>query len=62
MRFKGDSDWRGLEFSLPLSKIGIFEQNYNVSVNVLAMGGGKEKHYIFRKAKFDNQRGPPINS
>ena len=48
--------WRGLKFPLPLSKIGVFEQNNNVSVNVLAIGKGKEKLYILRKAKFDNQR------
>ena len=55
-RFEGDYIWRGLELPLPLSKIGVFEQNNNVSVNVLAIGGGKEKLYILRKAKFNNQR------
>ena len=54
-RFEGSYDWRGLEFPLPLSKICIFKQN-NVSVNVLAIGGGKEKLYILRKAKSYNQR------
>ena len=34
----------------------IFEQYSNVSVNVLAIGGGKEKLYILRKAKFNDQR------
>ena len=53
-RLEGNYDWRGLEFPLPLSKIGIFQQNNNVSVNVLAIGGEKEKLCILRKAKFDN--------
>ena len=45
-----------IRISLPLfSKIGIFEQNNNVSVNILAIRGGKEKLYILRKAKFNNQ-------
>ena len=55
-RFKGSHNWRGLEFPLPFSKIGVFEQNNNLSVNVSAIGGGKGKLYILRKAKFDNQR------
>ena len=55
-RFEGSYKWRGLEFPLPLSKIGVFKQNNNVSVNVLAIGGEKKKLYILRKAKFDNQR------
>ena len=53
--FEGSYDWRGLEFPIALGKIGINEQN-NVSVNILAIGGGKEKLYILRKAKFDNQK------
>ena len=55
-RFESDYSWRGLAFLLPLSKIGIFDQNNNVSVNVLAIEEGKEKFYILRKAKFYNQR------
>ena len=53
-RWEGDYSCRGLEFPLPLSKIGIFKENNNVSVNVLATGGRKEKIYILRNAKFDN--------
>ena len=41
---------------LPLNKIDVFEWNNNVSVNVLAIGGGKEKLYILRKSKFDDRR------
>ena len=48
--FEGDLNWRGSEFSLPISKISIFKQNSNTSVNVLAIGEGKEKLYILRKA------------
>ena len=45
-RFESDYNWRGLEFPFPLSKIGVFKQNSDVSVNVLAIGGGKGKLYI----------------
>ena len=38
------------------SKTSIFEWNNDVSVNVLAIGGGKEMLYILRKAVFDNLR------
>ena len=55
-RYEGNYNWRGLEFPLLLSKISIFEKNNNVSVNVLTMAGGKEKPYILRKTKFNNQR------
>ena len=55
-RFEGNYDWRGLEFPLPLSKISVFKKENNVFVNVLAIGGRKEKLYILRKAKFDSQR------
>ena len=41
---------------LPLNKIDVFEQNNSISVNVLVTGGGKEKLYILRKAKFDDQK------
>ena len=53
-RFEGGYDWRGLGFPLPLNKIDVFKRNNNVSVNVLAIGRGKEKLYILRKATFSD--------
>ena len=44
-----------IEFPVAINEIDIFEQDNNVSVNVLAIGGGKEKHYILRKSKFNDQ-------
>ena len=55
-RFEGGYDWRGLGFPLPLNNIDVFKWNNNISVNVLATGGGKENLYILRKAKFNDQR------
>ena len=55
-RFEGYYDWGGLEFPIALDKIKVFEQNNNVSVNVLTGGEGNKTLYILRKAKFDNQR------
>ena len=55
-RLEDSYDWRRLEFPLPLRKISVFEQNKDISVNVLATGGGKEKLYIRRKAKLNSQR------
>ena len=39
-----------------LNQISVFKQNNNISVNVLAIGGGKEKLYILRRAKFNSRR------
>ena len=55
-RFEGFYDWGGLKFLIALDKIKVFEQNNNVSVNVLTIGEGNKMLYILRKAKFDNQR------
>ena len=44
------------EFFIAINEIDIFESKNDVSVNVLATEEGKEKLYILRRAKFDNQR------
>ena len=51
-RFEGGYDWGRLTFPVALNKVGIFEWKIDVSVNVLAMGGGKEKLYILKNPKF----------
>ena len=43
-------------FLVALDEIDIFERKNDVSVNVLAIGGGKEKLYILIKSKFDSQK------
>ena len=49
-RFEDNYECGGLEFPIALDEIDIF------SINILAIELGKEKLYILRKAKFDNQR------
>ena len=50
MRFECNYDWGGLEFPIAFNKICVFEENNNISVNLLAIRGEKEKLYILRKA------------
>ena len=54
-RFEGNYEWGGLEFPIALNNIDVFKWKNDVSVNVLAIGGWKEKLYILRKSKFNYQ-------
>ena len=51
--FINDYDWSGLEFPVSIKKINKFEENNNVSVNVL--GIEDQDIYILRKSKTRNR-------
>ena len=49
-KFAANYDWSGLEFSVAINKIGIFEKKNDVSLTILAQKG--PEIYIARKSEY----------
>ena len=54
MKYVDNYDWSGLEFPVAINKIGEFEKNNNITINVLGVKG--QHIYICRKSECNDQK------